>query len=312
MAYAEQVPATIEDAINKIATFAVAAGWVQHRNTLAGSNRTVTLRKGGAYIHLWNVDQTFLRLRGSIGYDGGQAPTTQPNQSTNIAISNLGAGPFTRMFLFSDELPSPHVHVVIEVSGGVFRHISFGEITKIGTWTGGTYFDASRWGDTASNAANGWNSWNHALFDTGTNSSVSSRGDMWVDVPDDGKSNAWATQLDSASHFYITGLWGGIGNNGEGLGRMTTQFANRNVAPFSGQVTLGTIRADVRRTGGFYSPVGVFPNARYLNIERFAPAQEITVGSDTWKVFPLVRKGTSPNNSESYSGNHGFAFKKVS
>lgn len=54
---------------------------------------------------------------------------------------------------------------------------------------------------------------------------------------------------------------------------------------------------------------------RYLNIANFAPGQEITIGTDTWKVFPMLRKGVgtggNPAGDIPYSDNHGYAFKKT-
>ena len=55
--------------------------------------------------------------------------------------------------------------------------------------------------------------------------------------------------------------------------------------------------------------LGYLPNVRGLNIRNFTPGQEVTVGSDTWVMFPLSSK------TESFvvnrSGFSGIAHKKV-
>lgn len=308
MAYQETTGNSPDDVISKIATFAAAAGWTVVGNALVGSNRTLTLQKGGDYVWVWNSDTSNIRITGSIEYNAGLAVTAQVGYAGNYAEANVGVGAYTNVFMFSGSAPSDHVHVVIEMAGGVFRHISFGTLDKLGAWTGGTYFDAVTW--TASDTSeNSWDTFSHGMFDS--NSANQTRyGGVRCDIPADARANAWALFRSNAAYRAVTGLWGGSGNNGGGAGYLTTQFYSRNNAPFSGQVTLGAIRVDVQRPGGFWSPAGVVPNVRYLNMARFAPGQEITVGSDTWKVFPMVRKGTGPNG-QPYSANHAYAFKKV-
>jgi hypothetical protein len=75
-------------------------------------------------------------------------------------------------------------------------------------------------------------------------------------------------------------------------------------------VVLVPIQNFVYRLGGSYSPVGVFPNVRYLTMARFSPGEELSISGDTWKIFPFVRQG-SPGGTEPYSANHAVAFKKV-
>ena len=69
MAYSEQTAASPEDVISKIAAFALTNGWTVDRNDLVGSNRTLTLRNGTDYIHIYNVDTTNVYISASVGYD---------------------------------------------------------------------------------------------------------------------------------------------------------------------------------------------------------------------------------------------------
>lgn len=314
MAYQENTGASPADVIDKIATFAAANGWTIHANSLSGSNRTLVLRKGGDYVQLWNDDVTSIRVTGFIGYVAGTAYNLQAGYAGTVARANIGEGPYTQVYLFAEDAPAEHVHVVIEMPNGIFSHISFGQVDKLGTWTGGTYFDATWWAQSYTQAFR-WTDWCHALFDC-ANAYEGFRGAVRCDIPADGRANAWAVMDEDLAYRIRTGLSGGNSNDTGGEGYLTSQTYNRNAAPFSGQVTLGTIRLDVSREGGFFSPAGIAPNVRYLTMERYAPGQEITIESDTWKVFPMRRKGAGQPSSDPqywpFSNNHAYAFKKVS
>ena len=49
------------------------------------------------------------------------------------------------------------------------------------------------------------------------------------------------------------------------------------------------------------------PDCRYLNGENFEPSEEISLGPDTWKLFPFIKKASSGV----HSGNSFVAYKKV-
>ena len=55
--------------------------------------------------------------------------------------------------------------------------------------------------------------------------------------------------------------------------------------------------------------LGFMKDVRGINIKNYEAGDEVTVGSDTWMVFPSVKKGATP--SSSCSGYQGIAYKKV-
>lgn len=308
MAYQEiTTAASPADIINAIATFAASNGWTVERNNLVTTNRTVTLKRAETdYIHLWNTSTVEVRVIGSVGYSSAAAPDAQTNSGSE-ARANVQAGPYTKVFLFAAETPSPHIHVAIETSAGLFRHISFGLLEKVGTYTGGTYYDATNWQLTGVNA-HSWSSSSHACFECGAGSY---RGAIRADIAADSRVNAWASlnqNLSGATYRGLNGLQSA--NNNAGSGWLTTFAYNRNSPPFSGNVLLAPIQNFVYRTGDLYSPVGVFPNVRYLTMARFSAGEEISIAGDTWKIFPFVRQG-SLGDSTPYSLQHAVAFKKV-
>jgi hypothetical protein len=306
MAYQEiTTAANPADVINGIAVFAGANGWTVERNNLSGSNRTVTLKRAESdYVHLWNTNTSELRVIGSVDYAAGSTPDTQTNRGFE-ANANLGAGPYTKVFLFADSAPAPHIHIVVEVSAGIFRTISLGVLEKTGAYTGGTYYDATRWTVDVNGVS--WNSVQHACFEY-NRGSVGFSGSIRVDIPADSRTNAWAN---TTGYPFYNGLAYAISDQPSGLGALTTLAYNRNQAPFSGNVLLAPIQNYVLRVGGLYSPIGTFPNVRYLRMDRFSPGEEITIGTDTWKIFPFVRQGVSVASATPYSAQHAYAFKKV-
>ena len=311
MAYAENVASSPDDLIDKISTFAVSAGWTEDRNALVGSNRTVTLHKGGDYIHLWNDSDSSVRVIGSIGYDSGEVPLSQTLVAENQCVAPIGVGPYTKVYMFADNSPAEHVHVVIEATAGVFFHLSFGLLDKFGTYTGGTYFDASYWPHTSPASQTYTGHWNKAIFDSTTAPGYTAGTlpfNVRVDIPADSLSNNWFAARSDATNKAVSGLNG----SQPGPSPVLNTAYSRNSATFSGQILLHPIQVVVERDGGLWSSVGEFPNVRVTNIERYNPADEITIGSDTWKLFPFVRKGSSTNTlTEAYSQNRGYAYKKV-
>lgn len=60
--------------------------------------------------------------------------------------------------------------------------------------------------------------------------------------------------------------------------------------------------------------VGSVPDLRFVNIKNMSPQQEITLGDDTWKVFPQLRQADWLNGLTELmpsSGYYGLAFKKI-
>jgi hypothetical protein len=81
---------------------------------------------------------------------------------------------------------------------------------------------------------------------------------------------------------------------------------------FSNRAIFHRIEIYVRRIGGYWSEIGSIPNLRLCNISKFSLGQEITVGSDTWKVFPMVSPGAGVGPGwPQTSGVLGYAYKKT-
>jgi hypothetical protein len=309
MAYQEQTTLAGPDVvINNLMTFAAANGWTVERNDLVGSNRTATLRKAGVtdYIHVYNTDTTAIRMRISIGYDGGLPPASQPNVSGEN-VTTLFAGPYPTCFFFASQ-DQVWVAVAIALSGE-YRHFTFGRLEKAGVYTGGTYVDGTSW-PVDSYAQNF--SFKHIPF-LGAYKTNAAYGRIRADIPDDSRAN-WFHEIGATSSLESR-VYGETGETGDGTAATLVNRADRNA--FSGRTILHAIPLYVRRIGSalYYSPMGVVQDVRYCSINKFEPEQELTIGSDTWKLFPVAAKRpivSSSAGGPAASGDYAFAIKKVS
>lgn len=297
--YQQTVANSPEALVDVIAQFASTAGWTVDRNNLVGSVRTATLHNSGTYIHLWN-DADELFIRSSAGYDSGAAGSGQPDQSSSTAAIDLGAGPYPSVYLFAADEPSEHVYAVVEKAAGIYRHMGFGELVKLGSWTGGTFFDGTRPSSSSADKDNPWDLRNHPMF-SGFDylGGMNERGGVHCDV--DSRVNYFAP-------FASTSLTSAPVAQGTSLGATRDGFYNFSINSWSGITPLMPIRVRVERASGFYSDIGDVPAVRFLNMSRFQPAEEFVIGTDTWKVFPWWRQGFV--NDQEYSEQTAFAYLK--
>ncbi len=89
--------------------------------------------------------------------------------------------------------------------------------------------------------------------------------------------------------------------------------------PTTGFVTLGTLPLVVASSGSASTAelcwLGEFPNVRSVRVDNLEAGAEVTIGSDIWKCFPLLKKVSAADaswpNRVAQSGPAGIAYKKV-
>lgn len=309
MAYQLTSATSVADFIDKIAAFAATAGWTIRRNTLAGSNRTVTIQKSGDNIHIWNTDTGSVKVRASVGYDVALAADAQPDQAVSQGSCNTGAGPFSNVFLFDGNSPSEYLHVAVEISSGIFRHLNLGGLRKIGAYTGGTFFDAMRYDTSIDQSSNVFSPFHHIPF-SGRSDLTGARGGVRCDL--DGNTNYFAPFERPAS--FATPVASGLGDlgtaslNSDNRARFYDSFSIRSINSWSGVTPLKPIKVRVHRGSGFWSEIGEVSGMRNLQMDRFQPADEVTIGTDVWKIIPWVRQGFV--SGQQYSSQFAFAYLK--
>lgn len=329
MAYQESVsPASPAAVIDAIRAFAEANGWTVMRNNLVGNNRTVTLKRPETdYVHIYNLNLLEFHLRMSIAYAAGTAPDAMADRSQRATVSCRG-GPYTKLFMFASATPSAHVHAVLEGNtAGEYYHFSFGMVDKIDAWTGGTYVDGTYWYNQNSPSMpvhHYSGAYTHALFGNDWGSSTNPvaadgptyvAGGVRVDIPADSRANAWAgfapvAPSNIAANTSVYPVYSGINQSGQTpTGSIPPQVGATAIDchlpvfarycddnAFSNRAVFHPIELSVGRIGGYASPIGRAPNVRFCSIQKFTDTQEITIGSDVWKVFPMLKRGLGGGN----------------
>lgn len=296
MAYQTGVANDPAQLLNLFAQFvATLPGWTVRRNQ-AGSGaelRTVVIQRGADEV--WGLmarNDLAWFYRGATGWDAGAAWSAQPGGSATHRCGPLSSPVSAYHFFGSGD----YVHMVVETTAGVFRHLHLGVLLKAGTYTGGAYGAATDIGTSPTMSAHAW-PWD----DQGTNATALStfvRTDLNASPGYHRTSTALAITerllCGYRSTYHLAGLWA------------------RGINDFAGNTALIPIRPVAGRTGGFYQPIGQVPDVRLCNLELSAPGESYAIGADEWLLFPVVSRGpVAVPTYPAHSGHFGLAYRKV-
>jgi hypothetical protein len=320
MAYLQTTATSIDDIFNTIATFATGLGWTIDRNNTftsgANTRRMLTISRAGAdYAHfaseLSTTKLTIHTMR-STGIASTSDLLSQTNRSTFSQTNMLSAGPYVNLWLFGESGSNPYIHCVVEIAAGKYRHFGIGELIKKGVWTGGSYCYGTFWSQSASVIESPTHSQHYTPFESNTSSASGNNGSLRcveADSTAHGISGVLANYLpyDDSYSRRVASSNRGAGSFpyiNYGMGIQNFAFSNYNQRSH-----LFHLAQFVTVAGGYYRYIGEPNGLRCVNIDPFQAAEEFTIASDTWKVFPIVKKGvTTSQESSSY---FGFAYKKV-
>ena len=247
------------------------------------------------------------------GFNTTDINHTNANLLTERCISQIGNGPFPSYYFFADDTaPNDYIHVVVEVTPGQFRHFGFGTLVTFGdNWTGGEYVYGHH----------------HDL----------AVGALAVDINHQ-------TLLDGLGTGVTDELRAGTVRIASGLANQSPAVWGVSIQRVPGNDTAGNVRRQIHgsyRAGmeprGFGDPLGSFssgvipmysiaayyrdpsnprvyllghiPDVRALNIRNFEAAQSVTIGSDTWRIFPMSIKTTATVAGRSLHS--GIAYRQV-
>lgn len=284
--------------------------------------------------------QRFIRI--GIGITTAGATS---NAATSTCHFPNAAYTFSEWYIFSDTSLCDYIHVVVKFSNGVnddcYGHFSFGELDKSGmTYKSVAYATASgHRGYAEDNGANSiagdWNSlnrarngWSGEIGEDDDGTAVLSFITHGTDAPHSDGSDGWPshdTLYEDGSKVWSKGYRLGVDVSeeprGDGLGFAAFPInwcAWTARAPAqTGTITMMPIPfffCNSSGSSGRLIYAGTFPDVRKTNVQDVDPGDEIVYGTETWKIFPILRKTSWDvlnNGSVVTSGYAGIAFKKV-
>lgn len=321
MAFETGTSTNQEDLINDLFVFAAANGWtVDEQDNV---NDRGSLSRNNVFVHFsWDGTEAGgpnnIALTQSLAFSGtGIAIDAHTNDSgngvggtdlsTERRISGIGNGPYTYWF-FADDV---YIHGVILVSTDIYRHFSFGEIDKIGDWTGGEYVAGHVWDLSGAEDDNPTSVEHTILLDAlhASETGADEREPATIHVeglPGQGASD-WANVGGGLTSTWRTTDGGGntrtraVGGMRGGLilGHFAYLSANLNNG-FIPLIPIPVCHIDESTTPDNFMLLGYMPNVRHVQMQHLEPATSLVVGADTWWIFPGVRKRTlNDNNQES-------------
>lgn len=319
MAYQNGTALDLNDLLNKLRLFVSANGWTVNfwgdRTTASGGGKALSITKGvcqGTFLSHLTVGSTanpghymYMLTHGPYTYNPN--PDTQPNSSGLGNYCNGMQGPFKQHWFFEGTTNgAPYCYVVVEVLNGIFKHFGIGKIETTQTLENGLFAYWSLWNyqNVSPNYASEPESSYHdyPFDDSSWNSGTMGGTVLRVD------SDA-VTPRFLQSRYQQTGSRLRVGfrsNSGTGSVRM---FAESAPSSETGRAVLVPLECGIERPSSYFSHVGSPPDLRFVNVRYLEPSQELSIGPDTWMVFPAHRKLYVPGGV--YSGNYGYAYRKL-
>lgn len=308
MAYATSAANDPNELLDKLRLFAQGAGWS------VDGLRDRTSKVGKALsLHADNLYATFLTelsggdgnrpppFIGTFGHTGYAANSNADLQAEASVPSwtNYAQGPYSAVHFFGRTQPVPYLHIVLETQAGTFKHFGTGRLVTAGVVNTGQYAYGSQWYYDA-NYINNPDDYRHAVaFD-----------DYWTNY------NSSVTRV-RADYDGIAPRWQAVSDTDSDPRRLLCGWRGRaapiNLLKDSGHSTL-TGRAPgqplwcaVPRGAGLFSDIGHPPDLRFIRLDSYAPGEELPLGTDRWKVFPVHRKNGPAGTPN--SGVYGYAYR---
>lgn len=322
MAYETGVASSIEDLVSKLFTFATGEGWTQDELDLTANYGT--LHRGNVYVSFrWDTSpSTDLAVYQSLGWTAAQEPHEQDDDSgqgdTTTPINSgrrcnfESSGPYTSYFFFASDSAPHYIYCVVQVSSGIYRHaFGFGDLDKSNDWTGGEFAYAHYWDQLDSNIDDPSRGAHSFLLDNAC-TSIAVVGTVHAeDLPAQGVDEKWLVSFKGSA--------GGTDTAGETRricigtargGGWTSALAwipVSQVNAYKAFIPIEVWYKDTTTSPDTIYKLGRMPGIVIVNMKSLSPGDEITIGSDTYTVFPWVRKQKlEANTQESWNAGVGY------
>jgi hypothetical protein len=328
MAYQTGTASSTSNLLDTLRGFLAANGWtVTWRFQIAqGTWRWLHASKSGVFFNAFEqlsaAQASYSPAPHNIfcnyatSYNASLDAFSQPGTYLNSGATGITPPYLSYHFFEGVGASGPYCYVAIEIGAGEFAHFGFGVLNKAGAYTGGEFVCGSMWLMTNS-------------FGTGAQANPVSSGNAWP-FSDHCAMGNWSTNLPigtivrctnalSGSHVLAeinasAGFalrCGGAGGHSAARGTMGTPQWLLWQAPTIPSIATAVLMSPhcfAERSTDNFAYIGVPPGLRHVSLEFLNAGDEIVLGPETWKVFPLRRKGSGSNIP--LSGNYGIAYLK--
>lgn len=344
MAYETSTATDQTDLMSKLSTFAQANGYGE--DYYSGGNKHLSLSRPAddCYVSFaWDSVDTIAMYQ-ALNYEGAhdEEPWDQDDDSGNgndnlptdidegRQVSRIGDGPYTAYHFFAYTAPYS-IHVVLEFSPGLYRHFAFGYLNKTGTWTGGAFCGGHLWNPGFDfYAYNKPESSAHTILLDGfmepgaihpaiTVYNTDAGGTLHIEgMPNQDGASKWGHSLSNR----IGDADIGTDRNGNSRirigggcrqGPAVQQYGPYLPNPANGFMPIIPMEVfynDGENSAEGWYYLGRVANVGHIHLHGIDPAQELTVGAETWMAFPAVRKSNIGGINQE-SRNMGIIYNKV-
>ena len=308
MAYQTGAAASPLMLLDSIRTFLLGLGWTinyfgNDPQGVAGDDHWLSVKTpGNKYFNiLADYTAQTVHTRGATGYTANNNRNTQPGQAPGWTQTNALSGPFAAYYLFGG---AEYLHVVVEVVTNRFAHFHIGTLEKAGNYTGGEYQTGTSINLQPSYQNDPESVYNGYPFDA--NNAYRSDSYNYYRIDADGAQHNWVTATTSNGGSDATRVAQGFLRGSSSIQSLIGRSPNH----LTGQaILLPSLIVGPRPAGGT-AIYGTVPDVRAVNIANISPKEVVTIGSDEWMIFPIVRKGWG-TQYDMQSGNYGIAYRKV-
>lgn len=335
MAFQTGTATDIKDLLNDLDVFLTANGWTNDFDNTAGTLGWYAWSKNNVYVvagfdTVGGADGPQMVLWQNTSNDDSTDPYNSTGDSgqgpSNILGGNFWTngrgvygltGPFVAYWFFEQDSNPAYIHVVIEVNTGYFKHFGFGELEKIGDWSGGEYCygQITVAGFNADIPYDGSTSYLFSGACTVDARCASLRApqfaelagsEEWLIVGNNVGGPGGSAGTDRAGN----NRGGALGNgNGGNLSAAFSYIRASQLAAFVPLLPMPVIYHNPDLAPDKAIIMGTHPDVRKINIANFDPGDILTISGEDWYIFPWVRKQFDLLNDEE-SWNGGWAYRR--
>lgn len=284
------------DLIDKLRIFCIAESITVDEHLDQGDRKVLSVNfNGGFYSITFDTGETTVKLSQQTGFVAATAWGSQANSTPVIS------GQVTQTNQLNDTVSVPVYHffyhttmvfVVFQISTGIWRAFCFGDITKWGTYTGGSTISGT---NTSTSAEDIPISSSHVYLGM---EAINSGTVMRIRVDYEEANQMYNIHTNASSNVGFSNANGSsVQHYFAATPSSTTQATNTFALQY--YIEHDTIPAN-------RVPIGEMPDMRLMHMKFFNAGD---IFDTDWLVFPAVLKAEFDDTGFLHSGHIGFAFK---